>query len=232
MKRFSILLAGLALSFALARVSSAQHIYVDYLITGGNGAPSSSFGAAYGVPGAWNNLDFLESNAAVFDTDGNLTGVTISNLAGGQFANEPSTSGDVEKLLDDGIDSSIGFSITISGLAAGTYDVYSYAWHPATAGDQLATQITVNGLDPQIVQRTGAFSGFALGETHALHSVTISSGQDIVIAAADGGGPIPGSVLNGFQIVPEPSTFVLCGFGVLALLKFRRVRPGGIRPRR
>jgi hypothetical protein len=206
----------LAAILVLPSAASAAPIYIDYLTTGGNGPPSSSFGAAFGVPGQWNDLDFSEVNSPVFDIFGAATGVTVTNSAGGQAVDHPSTSGDVASLLDDGLDSGNQFTITISGLPAGQYDIYTYSWHPSDAGDQTATTITVNGMSPQLVERAGGFTGFALGETHALHTVSIGAGQDIVILA-EASGDIPAAILNGLQIVPEPSTAILCAAAALCL---------------
>jgi hypothetical protein len=69
-------------------------------------------------------------------------------------------------------------AITFSGLAAGTYDVYTYAWAPDSAAYR--TGVSVNG--STVASVGGAWGGtYAVPVTHALNTVAITAGQDIVL---------------------------------------------------
>ncbi len=98
-------------------------------------------------------------------------------------------------------------TVTVSGLPTGLYNVYTYAWYPANSISVISA-VTVNGLSSQNVQRTGLYAGFVLGETHALHTVSITSPQTLTIDAAVGNIV---AVINGFQIItiPEPTSMSL-----------------------
>lgn len=215
--------------FLSSPTAQATSIYVDYYNAAGTyfgkGAPSSSFGAAVGTPGVWNHLGSTESSVAVVDIFGAATGVTVSNAAGSTNGNNGGApAGDISLLLNDALDGS-PVTITVDGLPTGLYNVYTYSWYPANSTAVLST-ITVNGLDPQNVGRTGAYAGFVLGETHTLHAVSITSPQTLTINAAAASSV---GIVNGFQVVmvPEPTSLVLAsiaGACWLVVVRSRRKR--------
>jgi hypothetical protein len=221
-----VILSAIFLSSPSAQATS---IYVDYYNASGTyfgkGAPSSSFGAAAGTPGVWNHLGSTESSVSVVDIFGGPTGVTVSNLEGTTNGNNGGApAGDISLLLNDVLDGS-PVTITVDGLPTGLYNVYTYSWYPANSTAVVST-VTVNGLDPQNVGRTGAYAGFVLGETHALHTVSLASPQTLTINAA--AASIIG-IVNGFQIVmvPEPAALVLAsvaGACWLVVMRSRRKR--------
>src|SRR4051794_28432860 len=152
---------------------------VDYSVD--FGTPSNAYGAGSGQAGFWNNptlgAPFNLSNIA-----GTSTAVTINNSAGGNFSfNNAALSGDDAALMNDAIDPGAGpTTFTISGLPAGTYNIYSYAWAPDSAAYR--TGISVNGLPVQSIG--GAWPGTQeFMTTYALHTVALTAGQDLSIVA-------------------------------------------------
>jgi hypothetical protein len=179
----------------------------------GSGNPSATYGAAAGVPGTWNDIDFDLFVGPVFtfpslvDTSGSLTGVTLTIDDLGNFAtplnfDEVNTTGDDQSLMDDifwyggGLGALLG-TLTISGLAAGDYTIYTYAMAPDSAAAMTNIEVVGSPDPPQDVG--GSFAaGHALGVTYALHAVTVSAGSDVVVnvmasASFDS--------LNGMQVV-------------------------------
>lgn len=219
---------ALGLALGVAPRAGAVAINVDFGTT--FGTPSSGYAAA-GVPGFWNGIDPTDSGPhALLDIGGLATAVTLSISAGeGLFFDDgASTSGDDEALLDDELDvlpTGVGgtATLTISGLPADEYEVFTYA-RDAQAPENETVSVDVNGAGGQIVQPTGpTFSGFVLGETHALHTVTLLAGQDLTIEVTiqdDTAGDF--GMINGIQIVPEPRTALLLWGGLALLAVWRR----------
>ncbi len=221
MRRFSTLFGVLVL--AASRMVAAQSIFVD--MDGGfggsevgTGAPSSSFGAAAGIPGYWNQVQ--EGNGGPLplrDTTGGLTNVSMHwSGSGGSFGyNNPNLTGDFRLLMADAEPvGHPGLTYTISGLSSGQYRIFTYACKPQ--GQALTSLITV----PDSAQGTVAVTGpmppnfFVEGVTHSVHDIFVT-GDTVQIRAAE----IQNSYVNGFQIVavPEPIaifSFVV-GFGLL-----------------
>jgi hypothetical protein len=187
------------------------------LDVGGNGTyplPSNAYGAAANQPGVWVSVGTTgQVPVAVNDINGNATGVTIQPQGGwGDFAlgNNPTWSGDDERLIEDATDvgglwqGAPGGSITwtITGLASGTYEIYTYAIapdFPATYNTRVTVPGAVQG--PQICNGAWSGSPHALGVSYALHTISITTGQTVTVITDD-----PGTVaqnlgtVNGFQI--------------------------------
>ena len=217
--------------FALTGLSSAQSIYVD-LDVGigdegiGNGAPSSAFGGAAGVPGYWNRVPIGGGVVwPVLDTFGASTAVTLSwtGSGGGIGYRNLSNTGDYALLLNDAERVGAGgLTITFTGLQPGAYRVITYAVKPQ--GELWTTLISVPGSttpNPQSV--TGPMPGNQLihGLTHCIHDIQLTGGN-LVIQAAEH----QNSYVNGFQIiaVPEASTIFTCALGIATLVAIRRRR--------
>ena len=186
--------------------------FIGYNIdTGQNGLfplPDSSYAAAAAQPGQWNAAGAGLLELPLVDSNGLATGASYSeDGATGVFEfDNPGTSGDDEKLLDDLLDiGGLGAAstITIRGLADGDYEVYTYAWAPDNRS-AFCTDIDVPlaGSGAQTV--CGNWPGaHALGVTYALHQVTILGNAELTISATTVAGF--GS-LNGIQIKPLTSS--------------------------
>jgi hypothetical protein len=220
--------ACLAFAFAAA---NAQSFNVDVEIPNGDpivggGAPGSSFGAAANQTGFWNALPAVTiSGFGLLDLQGNPTSVTASCVgSGGAFGfNNPGNTGDFNLLLNDADRIGTGsLRYTLSGLANGSYRIFTYSVRPnVTTG---SSDITVIGAAIPTVHVAGVMPGnsFILGVTHAIHEVNITDGT--LQIRADG---TPGDYVNGFQIVsvPEPTPgIVLTALLVLVWLPLKSRR--------
>ncbi len=208
-----------------------QSIYVD-LDVGigdegiGNGAPSSSFGGASGIPGYWNRIPIGGGVVwPLMNTSGLSTIATVSwtGSGGGIGYRNTSNTGDYSLLLNDAERVGTGgLTFTITGLQPGAYRAITYAVKPQ--GELWTTMISVPGSsspNPQPV--TGPMPGnqLILGITHCVHDIQLTGGN-LVIQAAEH----QNSYVNGFQLVavPEPSAVFACAFGLAALAALRRRR--------
>ncbi|MFI5384938.1 MAG: PEP-CTERM sorting domain-containing protein [Fimbriimonadales bacterium] len=225
-------LTVLAFASALGCIGPAagQSIYVDIDIgigdpALGNGAPSSAFGGAAGIPGFWNRVQAdSDGPFALKDATGSPTGVVLTAHGGGGATGYRNTTntGDYALWLNDG--ERIGGSLiyTVTGLAPGSYRVFTAAVQPQGGVDDAF--ITVPGsstTNPQLV--TGPMPGNQLiqGITHSVHDIDFSGGALVISAAGD-----DNAYVNGFQIeaAPEPATvsaFALALAGFAARRKRR-----------
>ena len=219
----------------LSAAANAELINLDFSAPTGaaSPAPASSYGAAAGQAGFWNNITAISaSNLPLRDLAGNLTSVTLTMTPGG-FMFDASTFGpngtstatgsNEEFLMDDVWDAPPG-QITIGNLAAGNYALYVYGGSPDSATTQM--NFIVNS-DSQFVGGLweNPFNGpedYKLGITHALFNVNHAGGS-LVINVPD----VPGfESVNGLQIaaVPEPASIGLIAATGLATLRRRRSR--------
>ena len=211
-----------ALLFALAPVClasglNAQAINID---VGPNlilwPEPMPAYGAGAAQPGQWNAVKDPFVGQQLLGLNGALTAVSVSSNISSSFTwggptNLPA--GDDYIFTADGQNiSSFGPTAvwTFSGLADGSYDVYTYCWAPENSGTQ--TDVWVGGA-PATAQSVGGFwagSPHAQGVTYALHTVAITGG----VLTMEAGPTLPntsGAVL-GFQLVPA-SLFTNYCFG-------------------
>lgn len=212
--------ASLVLLSALALGAPAlgQGFNIDL---GGNqtfGVPANTYGAAALQPGEWNDVQTFASFQTLIDLTGASTAVTFTDLGTGvqdYESDNAGTSGDDEALMDDFTD--LGCAVgdatayTISGLADGDYQVYTYAW--ASDGAGFRTDISVAGSSDPTQSVGGDWTGsHVLGVTYASHRVTVAGGSDVDIQAVTTSNC--GSV-NGFQLVPlgagDPIGSSYCG---------------------
>lgn len=197
----------------LAASASAQQpsLFVDIgSLTFGFGVPTTGYAAAAPIGGQWNAMDtdqFLGATTyttpPLMDVAGMPTAVTLTydslglGLIDFEF-NEPSTMGDDEALIDDIAYVSGPSELRIDGLPAGGYDILTYAMAPDDATGR--TTVNVIGSPDPLQEIGGDFSlGFAQGVTHAVHSVTATAGQAVVIELDF---TVFSDSVNGIQILP------------------------------
>lgn len=215
-----------------AELSRGQAINVDIDVMSSSSAdpwrdaPGSTYGAASGQAGLWNAVT-LTAPTTLLTATGQSTGVQFQIInpgalqgAGGIF---PINSGDYARLMNDFFTLRPGVAATcrFSGLAPGTYEVWTYAGHigVATAGS-----VTVDGVSNSI-QGQAPLGAFAPGLSHTVHTLTTQGTIDIDVlrfANAEQFG------IEGFQIVPIPTPGVGAAVGIIGLpvLLRRMIRRG------
>ncbi|MCP3917952.1 MAG: hypothetical protein GY711_20590 [bacterium] len=172
--------------------------------------PAETFGAAAGQVGTWNAFGnpLGTSPHTLSDPIDAVTGlpatgveITIDTYVANFTFDNPGTAGDDEALMDDLFDLGAGAArVTISGLADGDYEIYTYAWAPDSATFSTIVDVAPSADPAQSIG--GAWpGGYALGVTHALHTASVSAGGQIDIDLTT---PDIGS-LGGIQIVPVAS---------------------------
>jgi hypothetical protein len=176
------------------------------------GTPSDAYAAAATQSGRWNGVTVLSFGPhPLVDKNGDpgpsLTLTSNVQAVGGRIVDNPSTFGDDAALLDDAFNLPDGQGsfviLTVTGLAADTYDVYTYAWDPAFTTSK-SISVDVNGTGPvQVSPVSDVFTGFAAGETHAVHTVVLVAGESLAITAVIAADVAPAGVVNGFQVVPK-----------------------------
>ena len=205
---------------ALALPAFAQPIYVDFGNAFGVPVTANGFHAAapnLGAPATWNNFSVAPTNAALVNINGSAAAPVTITATGANFNfsfNNAASTGDDQALMDDLIDGPT--AITFNNLAAGNYQIYTYASAPDSAG--FLTNVSIGG-NNQVVG--GAWVGpplqYAQGITHALHNVNHPGGALTVNLSTAAGF----ASVNGIQIVPEPATLSLLGLAGLAFIRRR-----------
>lgn len=197
------ILCSVALLFAAASVQ-AQSFNVD-IGSSNLSIPNSTYGAAAAQPGVWTRVSAVPAGPQALKdlSTGNLTAVTLTVTGGlGDFSfNNAGTALDDERLLDDAMDLGTSASTwTFSGLAAGNYQVYTYAWAPDDVSYRTNVAVTGAAEASQLVG--GAWAGsHAQGLTYALHTRSIAAGGTIVVTTNTS---IGFGAVNGFQIYKVP----------------------------
>ncbi len=219
------LLVSLATCLLLV-VNSAHATPLNFDFGSMGGLPSAGFGAASGQTGTWNKITQLATNSGIVDIYSNTTSVEVTIVAS-IAGNSPLPVGDANNLMEDNFYSRIGesWSISITGLTDGMYDVYLYEPHNPNVGTgsgslnfNAFTHINGNFYNGSFVQGSNY---------HLLSNVDVTGGT----LTANGSQPRGYSGLSGMQIVsgqqapvPEPATMFLFGTGIAGLAAVSRRR--------
>ncbi|MFY9235052.1 MAG: PEP-CTERM sorting domain-containing protein [Fimbriimonadaceae bacterium] len=153
--------------------------------------------------------------------DGELTNVIFSGPTGGgaNGFNNPENTGGFAALLNDGR----GFwndSWRFTGLAAGKYELTSYAVHPSWIVTNTSVSVVGADIETQIVTGPMPGNAFELGITHSVHSISVTNGE--IRIEINRGQDV--AYLNGFQltyVVPEPASILVLLAGGAFLLRRR-----------
>ena len=210
--------AVIGMTALTAASAHAQSLNIDMNTTGL--VPTPVYMAAAGQAGTWNSFGGGVATP-LLGLNGLASGVTISSVG---TANYSSTTlgytGDLANLLNDVLDSPT--SVTLGNLAAGQYNIYTYATDPdvpATAG----TIVTINGISQTIIGPAVVAGNLIQGTHYALHSVN-HAGGNLTINLADAPGNQAFWNLNGIQVVlvPGPGSLAFFGLGMLGMRRRRR----------
>lgn len=195
---------------AVAHVASAQSVNVEIDTpsgTPGTGVPSILLGGPGFSPGVWApSVAGFAGTIPVPILNGSMTGIrfTRSFTAGAApFGfNNTNTTGDIELLMDDGDSFGVNQTVTYTfdTLAPGRYQVYTCAIAPDSP--TFRTIISVAGAT-EIAQSIGGtmpVNAFALGVTHARHTVDVGAAGTIVITASSASAAANFGTVNGIQI--------------------------------
>jgi len=175
----------------------ADSINIDF--GSGRGIPPSSYGAASGQAGTWNQI-VRGTTSNLLDVSGVPTSVNIvvnaSSLGGAGPA-----SNDDQKLLNDNFHSSpaasLTWSVNLSGLVDQPYDVYLYA---PTNISVSTGNMTVNG--SPIGQLIGDPNGLLIqGTSYEKYNTTVSGGL-LTLSGSVSGTSFSFGGLAGMQLVP------------------------------
>jgi hypothetical protein len=231
--RKGALISAIAFATLAPHHAAAQSFNIDLDIFFGspeigNGAPSSSFGAAANQPGFWNRVsgNGPTSPAALRDIVGNATGVSLlatGDTGSARGFNNPALIGDFRLLMSDSSIFIGDVRYQFDGLANGVYEVFTYA--VSASGEVVLTEVDAVGAispNPQLVTGPIPANSFANLITHSLHTVLITNGQMIIDVRLRQ--QTLNASVNGFQIVsvPEPTSSLLILCGLIGLAFARR----------
>jgi hypothetical protein len=197
------LAAAAAATLLAAAPAHGQAINIDF----GDAAtvPPPSYAAA-GWAGVWNAIPVLPPGQR-FDLvglDGASIAAKIYGIGGTVMlvANDPATSGDDEKLLDDmfvGYNAPVDLCLWLEDLVDGEYEITTYALTPNDP--TLLSPVRVDSGTPGPTNVGGAWAGaHAPGLTYARHVVTTLNGKIGLHSGTYGAGGQAG--VNGLQIRP------------------------------
>jgi hypothetical protein len=204
--RFLDCLPLLGACAAISTPAAAQSFNVDVGANSTFPVPSAAYGAGAGQTGTWNARNPMAASAMLTDVTGAATPVSLARTGaalGFEF-DDPGTTGDDQNLMDDIHDVGAvpaAATWTFSGLQAGMYALYTYAWAP----DDATFVSSVNGGSIDPAQACGgAWPGSQMqGVTYARHRYTVAAGGSIAVTITGTSGY---ASVNGFQLVEMVGT--------------------------
>jgi hypothetical protein len=201
--------AGLSNAFPFDPTQAQNPFATDLNIDIGvsAGLPGSGQGQAANNVGEWNTIPMPALGLGLVDLAGDPTSAVITGAGGGgEFTfDHPATIGGFGKLLDDRQDVGCTPGATsvweVSGMAAGTYDVYVYAWASDDPLNSL-TDVTVSGgsAGTQTCGGVDWTGSHVLGGTYVVDQAQVASdGGSILVTVTQSAGC---GAINGLQILP------------------------------
>ncbi len=182
----------------LCPIAAGQSINVDH--GSAAGGPSAGYGAA-GLAGTWNVVTAAPGvPQALVNLMGDPTAATIRhNFGAPLFFNDDATSGDEERLFDDGLGDmgDVMATVTLEGLLQGTYVVIIYAWTPTLPADSSLVMLNQE-LAPLLLAGGPWPGGLEEGVTHVTAEVGVTDGT-MTIGVVGGYWGASG-FLNGLQL--------------------------------
>jgi hypothetical protein len=223
--------ALLCLGSSMLAISHATAALVSVDLNNG-GAQSTVINPSFGIweEGAnhWNTVGLTSTTTALVDSSNTLTTITFA------ITNESGSASDWTGLTNNALvsdgryreQSNPALTTTISGLALNTnYMVLVYH-----ADDHVSEAVTVNAVAGSnftgSVGSTGYVDAFdTLSGSDFWYFSSVNSGGSGVLTILSAGTEAGShNTITGFQLqaIPEPSTALLGGLGMLALLRRRR----------
>lgn len=216
-----VMAAAIACSLAHPQVAAAVGYNIDFG-TAVYGVPSIDYGAYANQPGAWNAITSTGTTTLV-DLTGTATGAALnlssSANTGGNVGPLPNLNAGDRALIGDNfytIQSS--WSVTLSGLANGLYNLFVYS--PAN-GIVPTSSYLVNGIQQASLHGNsgGTISPLQLGLNYAIVSVLVSTGSIVISSGLDNGifSGLAGLQLESVTATPIPAALPLFAGGLLVV---------------
>jgi hypothetical protein len=245
----ALVLAAALLAFA-SQSQAAPLVYYNLNFNGGVGGtylPNyTGTGAALGSGTYWNQIQQTQNGIGNYSASFNGLLASDGTTSSGinvlvEYSRAFNDGGSSDNLLgswfqgDGSVNGGAVGRVVISGLAAGSYDLYTYGINGGFTGrgtrfiinNNNWTGGTADGPSYNWLQTTGASaSSFQEGANYVTFSAVQSFNGNIefLIGANPAGGNNQAPI-NGFQlvtVVPEPSTYALVLGGIATLLLIRR----------
>ena len=227
MKRLAVLLVALGTAIFCCGISQATLINVDFGTTDAS-SDIQSGAAVIGSSGdTWNGFTTgSETDLALVDAGAQSTGVTMSysnNGGGVYYGSTAFTGGSYEPLMEDylygAMTTAVGFTVTLSGLEEGDYELYLYSLGASTNRIATFTATTSVGSTSVTIGPAGSIGTFVEEVNYGVLQVAVGSSDALTIQGAATNAAYRAQ-LNGFQLtpVPEPTSMALMSLVALGLL--------------
>ena len=245
----ALVLAAALLAFA-GQSQAAPLVYYNLNFNGGvEGTYLPNYtgtGAALGSGTYWNQIQQTQNGIGNYSASFNGLLASDGTTSSGinvlvEYSRAYNDGGSSDNLLgswfqgDGSVNGGAVGRVVISGLAAGSYDLYTYGINGGFTGrgtrfiinNNNWTGGTPDGANYNWLQTTGASaSGFQQGVNYVTFSgVQSFNGNIEFLIGANPAGSNNQAPINGFQlvtVVPEPSTYALVLGGIATLLLIRR----------